>query len=1083
MQVRIMLEELRATLFRGDFNALRSETATGPFGNFEHCLLLTRCFFEQGDVRSARRATEHLPALAETAWDRARLSMHRILFDALAGQDLVTGELASRITVDQFAEQHEEPAQIAELEGMACRIKLMAVAVHQSTLDDCLDRLALATAGMLEVDIERAARMMVWHTSNQPDFGTRWSVAETWAECLASTPAAYRRTDLWLTVAEKSLETSSVSRSAERAIDLAAAAHDPAKSPVSTVDIDFAQARLGRRGSPEFFDSLEDCVVAYRRLAHYQRLIVAHAKLSTVYGERGLAAATEWHRDENTRIIEETGFGLKLGADVLDSIARERETGDPVKALQMCDRELVKDRPRISHVGLLHARGLCRSTLGLLGDAVSDIDAAATLARSHGAQAFASEIDLDRATLRFQLGGAAAFQEADNILASTAPADFAADRTVLGVRKLFERASLRYSRAVRIDSRHPPAYLLTEANALLDDLTAQIETLPETVRDRLKLAELQLRGHVRLALGEARAAEQTTEQALKLAQSSGFRIFEAGCWLMLGLRRQNDLKAAIRVRDVDAVARLGSEADEMLSRAQNLYEGAGALDMAGRAALYRAELFADALLVPELSSHQGLAEGFFSLHDAAIDVQNRRRREALLQDPRGRLSIMRQTVGDFARLDATMGRFLHLQLGQANTFWDWMRRTKARGYVEWLAAVARKGSDADNPVHTAQLEVDGALRDLEGVRPDRREALMQERYRARRAELSHVAEVPDVDFPDTTVERATAWLSALDRPVALVDWAVVAGRLVLAVLDVRHGLRIRDLSVLESDVMPRVANVMNPRSVCSALLGDEGLLDDFQDLVSPLKDMTEPGDLLVLAPTGGLWSLPLHAIRCDDEPLIARNPIVYAPNMALLVGREPRPLRRSTGPAVFAGRSEIPPAANTIEDQIAALIGAEARFGSAATRAAFLGALETQPIVHFQGHAVHEPDDPLKSRLHLFDGALHAVDILETSLDTVDFVVLAACESGVSRIGAGDEQEGLAAMFVLNGVRRVMSTLWPVHHIPCSEIMETFYAAMFRQGMAPADALRKSCVELMRNPEYSSPYYWAPYFLAGDWRS
>ena len=48
--------------------------------------------------------------------------------------------------------------------------------------------------------------------------------------------------------------------------------------------------------------------------------------------------------------------------------------------------------------------------------------------------------------------------------------------------------------------------------------------------------------------------------------------------------------------------------------------------------------------------------------------------------------------------------------------------------------------------------------------------------------------------------------------------------------------------------------------------------------------------------------------------------------------------------------------------------------------------------------------------------------------------------------------------------------------------MRRFYGGMFRDGLRPAAALRAAKVEMMKQPRWRSPYYWAAFELQGEWR-
>jgi CHAT domain-containing protein len=48
--------------------------------------------------------------------------------------------------------------------------------------------------------------------------------------------------------------------------------------------------------------------------------------------------------------------------------------------------------------------------------------------------------------------------------------------------------------------------------------------------------------------------------------------------------------------------------------------------------------------------------------------------------------------------------------------------------------------------------------------------------------------------------------------------------------------------------------------------------------------------------------------------------------------------------------------------------------------------------------------------------------------------------------------------------------------------MVKFYEKMLKQGERPAAALRAAQVEMWKQREWQSPYYWAAFTLQGEWR-
>jgi CHAT domain-containing protein len=48
--------------------------------------------------------------------------------------------------------------------------------------------------------------------------------------------------------------------------------------------------------------------------------------------------------------------------------------------------------------------------------------------------------------------------------------------------------------------------------------------------------------------------------------------------------------------------------------------------------------------------------------------------------------------------------------------------------------------------------------------------------------------------------------------------------------------------------------------------------------------------------------------------------------------------------------------------------------------------------------------------------------------------------------------------------------------------MAKFYQKMLKEGQRPAAALRSAQVEMWRQKQWQSPYYWAAFVLQGEWK-
>ena len=133
-------------------------------------------------------------------------------------------------------------------------------------------------------------------------------------------------------------------------------------------------------------------------------------------------------------------------------------------------------------------------------------------------------------------------------------------------------------------------------------------------------------------------------------------------------------------------------------------------------------------------------------------------------------------------------------------------------------------------------------------------------------------------------------------------------------------------------------------------------------------------------------------------------------------------------------------------------------------------------------------------------------------------LTLSACNTGVDDVpGEGKEVEAFGVVAQRKGAKSVIASLWPVADASTSLLMREMYRIReSSQGVTKVEALRQAQLELLRgtaNPlpgssaqralihdeepvarkvtappfltskdaPYSHPYYWAPFFLMGNW--
>ena len=70
---------------------------------------------------------------------------------------------------------------------------------------------------------------------------------------------------------------------------------------------------------------------------------------------------------------------------------------------------------------------------------------------------------------------------------------------------------------------------------------------------------------------------------------------------------------------------------------------------------------------------------------------------------------------------------------------------------------------------------------------------------------------------------------------------------------------------------------------------------------------------------------------------------------------------------------------------------------------------------------------------------------------------------------------------VLAGAESQVVSLWNVNDSSARVLMRDYYDELSR-GTGRAEALRQATLNMLHQPRYAHPYYWAAFIPAGDWR-
>ncbi|MEW6738263.1 MAG: CHAT domain-containing protein, partial [Acidobacteriota bacterium] len=147
-------------------------------------------------------------------------------------------------------------------------------------------------------------------------------------------------------------------------------------------------------------------------------------------------------------------------------------------------------------------------------------------------------------------------------------------------------------------------------------------------------------------------------------------------------------------------------------------------------------------------------------------------------------------------------------------------------------------------------------------------------------------------------------------------------------------------------------------------------------------------------------------------------------------------------------------------------------------------------IIHFATHGFLNGVNPELSGLALSMvdhngqpqvGFLSAQEVFNLNLPA-ELVVLSACSTGLGKQIRGEGLIGLTRSFMYAGAARVLVSLWNVDDKVTAVLMKRFYQKLFNENKPPVTALRETQLEISKEPQWQSPYYWAGFILQGEWK-
>lgn len=357
--------------------------------------------------------------------------------------------------------------------------------------------------------------------------------------------------------------------------------------------------------------------------------------------------------------------------------------------------------------------------------------------------------------------------------------------------------------------------------------------------------------------------------------------------------------------------------------------------------------------------------------------------------------------------------------------------------------------------------------------------------------------------------------SFMNTSTAALEYVVTDSRTYLLVLtknsDGLTELRTYPITASSSEIGKRIRAFRDEITTQRAFVNDARSLYDL--LLKPAEQQLIGKTSLCIIPDGFLWDLPFQAIQSrEGHYLLEDFAISYAPSLSVLKEMSLRKRREQAAASLLAFGN--PTVANGIAANVKATYRGEnlgplpeaemevsalktiwadpstrVLVGANARKRVFRDEASKYKIIHLATHGILDDASPMYSGLVMAraendptdDGLLEAREIMQLDL-RADLVVLSACQTARGRFGAGEGMVGMSWAFFVAGVPSMLASQWNVNSAGTAKLMVDFHKRLREQSsqsQTKGSALQQASLDLMKDPRYRHPYFWAGFILIG----
>ncbi|MEO1445029.1 MAG: CHAT domain-containing protein [Cyanobacteria bacterium J06635_11] len=346
-------------------------------------------------------------------------------------------------------------------------------------------------------------------------------------------------------------------------------------------------------------------------------------------------------------------------------------------------------------------------------------------------------------------------------------------------------------------------------------------------------------------------------------------------------------------------------------------------------------------------------------------------------------------------------------------------------------------------------------------------------------------------FKEACIDIQPVDISQIDQKAAIVYSIVLDDRLSVILRLPNQPLQQFSTAVSASDVTS-ITNQLRQQLVTRSRRDYYSSAQQVYNwLIAPAREAIDRSnvDTIVFVLDGALQNVPMAALYDGEHFLIEDYSVALTPGLKLL---NPQPWDTDSLSALVAGLTEsrqglspLPNVAQEIEKIKKTISRNTILLNQEFTRKTLPEKLlkDPYPIVHIATHGQFgsSPEETYLVAWDTFIKVREISQILQANLgdrEAIELLILSACETAT-----GDQRAalGLSGVAVKAGARSTLGTLWAINDEATSQFVGYFYEQLTQPGATRASALRAAQIQLLTDPQYKHPIYWAPYILLGSW--